>query len=577
MSVVVVGAGVGGLAVAARLAAAGHQVTVCERSDVVGGKLGQLTAGGYRFDTGPSLLTMPYVFADLFEATGAPIDTVLTLRPLDPIARYRYPDGTTFDSCADPAAFRERLGAALGPSAAAQWTEFFERARRIWDATHEPFLESPLDGPATLARLASRVRDLRTVAPWRTLRGLANTSLDDPRLRMFVERYATYTGSDPRRAPAALAAVPYAELAFGGWYVEGGLYGLAEALRDRCVALGVTIRTGTEVVSVLTGNQGVTGVSLADGERLAASIVVSDVDAAHLYGSLLSGSPPRGTPSLSGFVLMLGLRGTTPDLAHHTVLFPDDYDAEFDAVFGPHARPVDDPTLYISAPPPSGAAATGHPAASSKPGSAASPGSATSGAAGGPAASPGSATSGAAGGPGPASGAAAPGEAAASGEAAAGGRAAAGEAAAGRVPDGAAAGGGVAASGSMASGEAWFVLVNAPRHGIGAGAIDWREPGLAEWYADHLITRLAARGLDIRDRIDFQTVRSPADLEESTNSPGGAIYGTSSNGPRAAFLRPANRSRVPGLYLVGGSAHPGGGLPLVALSAQIVATLIGPA
>lgn len=501
--VIVIGAGVGGLAVAARLAAAGHRVTLCERAGVIGGKLGLLErttpAGEFRFDTGPSLLTLPHVFEDLFRDTGAPLESVLDLRRLDPIARYHYPDGTTFDSCADPAEFRARLDDALGGDAGIQWSEFFRRAGRIWDATHQPFLESTLDGPATLASLAVRGRDLATIAPWRTLRGLAKAYLHDQRLRWFAERYATYTGSDPRRAPAALAAVPYAELAFGGWYVDGGLYRLAEALGQRCADLGVSVRTGTEVRKVIADSSRVRGVLLADGDRLDADLVVADVDAAHLYDELIRVPSAarrlrRATPSLSGFVLMLGLRGRTPDLAHHTVLFPDDYDAEFDAVFGRRglaagsgrlARPVDDPTLYVSAPDDPAARPAGH--------------------------------------------------------------------------------------------EAWFVLVNAARHGTGAGALDWREPGLAGFYTDHLISRLAARGLDIRDRILFAEARTPADLAEATNSVGGAIYGTSSNGPRAAFLRPANRSPVPGLFLVGGSSHPGGGLPLVALSAQIVAGLIGPA
>jgi phytoene dehydrogenase-like protein len=125
--------------------------------------------------------------------------------------------------------------------------------------------------------------------------------------------------------------------------------------------------------------------------------------------------------------------------------------------------------------------------------------------------------------------------------------------------------------------EAVFLLVNAARQGTGPGTVDWRAPGLADWYAGHLLDRLAARGLDVRDRVLFREVVSPADLETRTRSVGGAIYGTSSNGARAAFRRPANRSPVPGLFLVGGSSHPGGGLPLVALSAEITAGLIGPA
>jgi phytoene dehydrogenase-like protein len=176
-------------------------------------------------------------------------------------------------------------------------------------------------------------------------------------------------------------------------------------------------------------------------------------------------------------------------MAHHTVLFPRDYDAEFDAIFGRRATPVEDPAVYISAP--------DDPAL--------------------------------------------------------------------RPDD---------------DHEGWVVLVNAPRHSktTGAsGAIDWMSPGLAESYADRVLAVMAERGLDVRDRVRWREIRTPADLETATRAPGGAIYGTSSNGARAAFLRPANRGPVPGLFLVGGSAHPGGGLPLVGLSAAIVTGLIGPA
>jgi phytoene dehydrogenase-like protein len=126
------------------------------------------------------------------------------------------------------------------------------------------------------------------------------------------------------------------------------------------------------------------------------------------------------------------------------------------------------------------------------------------------------------------------------------------------------------------SSSSWYVLVNAPRHDP-SGGVDWDAPGVADRYRDHVLSLLAARGLDVRDRVRWSTVRTPADLERSTWSPGGSIYGSSSNGARAAFLRPSNRSPVPGLFLVGGSAHPGGGLPLVELSARIVAGLVGPA
>ena len=493
--VVVVGAGVGGLAAAARLAALGHDVTVCEAADSVGGKLGLVThtvegAGEFRFDTGPSLLTMPQVFRDLFDQTGGwPGD--LELERLDPVARYRFADGSRVDARDGIDVLCAALDEGLGSGAGADWRAFLDRAQRVWDASRGPFLESALDGRAGIARLAlRRPRDIAAIAPWRTLRGLGEQHLRDPRLRLLLDRYATYTGSDPRRAPAALAAVPYAEQVFGGYYVRGGLHRLAMALLERSQERGARVLTGARVVRIDTTAGRASGVVLADGQRLPADVVVANNDAAALYGSMVHAPAAarrlaRATPSLSGFVLLLAVSGRTPGLAHHNVLFPPDYDAELDAVFGRRAQPVPDPTLYISAP--------DDPAVR---------------------------------------------------------------------PEGC---------------EAWFVLVNAPRHGSGAGAVDWHAPGLASSYADRLLDLLGERGLPVRDRVLWSRVISPADLEERTGAVGGAIYGTSSNGARAAFLRPANRSPVPGLFLVGGSSHPGGGLPLVALSAQIVAGLVGPA
>jgi phytoene desaturase len=311
---------------------------------------------------------------------------------------------------------------------------------------------------------------------------------------MLLDRYATYAGSDPRRAPAALAVVPYVEQTFGSWYVRGGLRRLVMAVHDRAAGRGVVVRTDADVTAVLIEGNRAAGVRLATDERIPADIVVANADASHLYADLLPAKAARpavrrlrrATPSLSGFVLMLALRGRTPRRAHHTVLFPPNYDAEFDAVFGRSAAPVEDPTVYVSAPDD-------------------------------PALRPSDDT------------------------------------------------------------EALFVLVNAARHGSGPGALDWTTPGTAERYADRVLAVMAERGMDVRDRVLWREVRSPADLESATRSPGGAIYGTSSNGARTAFLRPANRSPVPGLFLVGGSAHPGGGLPLVAMSAAIVAGLIGPA
>ncbi|TNM63234.1 phytoene desaturase [Streptomyces sp. NP160] len=501
--VIVVGAGLGGLAAAARLAASGHDVTVCEQAGTVGGKLGWYERDGFAFDTGPSLLTWPDQLRRLFAATGAPLGASLDLRPVAP-TDHRFTDGS-----------RLHLTDDLGPG----WRRLLDRARRIWDATEGPFLSRPLHGPRTLAQLAARpggLRDVATIAPGTSLRALARAHLDDPRHVALVDRMATYTGSDPRRAPAALASVLHLELTGGSWYTPGGLRRVVDAVADRARERGVRVLTQTRVEEVLVHAGRAAGVRLAGGRRLPADVVVVNADAAALYGvrtppgqhpllpAATATAPTRGaraglaatTPSLSGFVLLLALRGRTPDLAHHTVLFPPldgaGYDDEFDAVFGSgrrRGRPsaVPEPAVYVSAP--------DDPAL--------------------------------------------------------------------RPDDGS---------------EAWFVLVNAPRHAphdVRAG-VDWRAPGFAEAYADHVLAVMARRGLDVRDRVLWRQVRTPADLEVATGAVGGSIYGSSSNGARAAFLRPANRSGVPGLLLVGGSSHPGGGIPLVLASAAIAAGLVGP-
>jgi phytoene desaturase len=492
--VVVIGAGLGGLAVVARLAALGHAVTVVEQAGTVGGKLGWYARDGHGFDTGPSLVTLPGLLADLFAATGAPLAESVDLVRLDPAVSYRFADGTRLSVPGHPSAVPAALDEALGDGAGAQWSALMRRAEAMWALTEGPFLRTPLRGAATLAALARRPSDVRTVAPWQSLRGLGARYLRDPRLGTLLDRYATYSGSDPRQAPAVLATVPFVEQRFGSWYVRGGLRRLAEAVAARAEELDAEVLTGTAVTEVLLAGGRAAGVKLAGGPEVRADVVVSGADAGVLYDRLLPAGPRteavrrdlgRATPSLSGFVLLLALRGRTPGLAHHTVLFPEDYDAEFDAVFGRSGapRPVADPTVYVSAP--------DDPALR---------------------------------------------------------------------PDGDA--------------ESWFVLVNAPRHDPGGG-VDWDEPGLAERYADHLLGVMARRGLDVRDRVRWRVARTPADLARETGSPGGSIYGTSSNGARAAFLRPANTSPVPGLFLVGGSAHPGGGLPLVLLSAEIVARLVG--
>jgi phytoene desaturase len=460
--IVVIGAGVGGLAVAARLAAAGHAVTVFEQAPTVGGKLGRFARDGFLFDTGPSLFTLPQVAAELVD---------LDLVRLDPVVRHRFADGSTIDTSAD-------LIRGLDPDAAEDWQRLWKRAARVWETSWRHVLTSTVDSPLRIAALAWRVPDLVAIAPGRTLRDIGRRHLRDPRLRMLLDRYATYAGADPRHAPAALLAIPYAELHYGGWYLRGGLGTLADALLARCAGLGVRVELGTAVTAIITAGSAISGVRLADGTFVSADLVVSNADALQVYRDLLP-TPRRAAKlqdrSLGGFVLLLGVSGRTPDMAHHNVFFPADYDAEFDAVFG--GRLADDPTIFVTVPNDPAVAPPGH--------------------------------------------------------------------------------------------EAWFVLVNAAP----STTVDWTNPVP---YADQILRVLAERGPDIRDRVLFREIRTPLDLERATMTPGGAIYGTPSHG-LTGLLRPPNRGPVRGLFLVGGSVHPGGGLPLVMLSAKLVADRIGPA
>jgi len=493
--IIVIGAGMGGMACAARLASKGHDVQVLEHNKTWGGKLGYVEHGGHKFDTGPSLLTLPAVYRDLFLKTGAALEDSVEIVDLDTAFRYQFADGTVLKmpgtgigKCA------QAIGDTLGGNSADEWRQFMRRAADMWSVTRKPFLESELHGLKSLLALSWRVNDIRTIAPTKTLRDMANHYLTDPRLVTLVDRYATYTGSDPRQAPAALATVPYVEQMFGAYHVAGGLRELGRALYERATSIGVKFEFDCTVANIATEPK-VSGVTLEDGRFISADIVVSNSDASNVYQHLLSSaaqqsiksakkSLSKATPSLSGFVILRALSGKTPDLEHHNVFFPENYDDEFDSIFGigKKVSPVAEPTVYICSP--------------------------------------------------------------------------------------------NDARMSPGGDESWFMLINAPRHDPTSG-VDWSSVELKASYTEQILSVISKRGFECSDRVTWQDTITPADLERNTLAPGGSIYGTSSNGMRSAFLRPENVTKIPNLYLVGGSSHPGGGLPLVGMSAEIVASHIG--
>lgn len=475
-SVVVVGGGVGGLCAAIRLRAAGHDVTLLERNERVGGKLATFHRDGFTFDVGPSLITLPHLLDDVFRVAGTTLADQLDLVRLDPQFRYFWGDGSALtvhdDDVATAAEFE-----AFRPGAGAAWRGFVGRGGDIWEVAQRTFFAGPMSGPLSLLQRMESPRDLLRIDGLRTLNDAARDTFADDRLRQWAGRYATYSGSSPRHVPATMACIPYIEAEYGCWYPMGGLGALRDAFERLAIDVGVEVRTSTEVVDVVADARAVSGVQLADGAFLDAGIVIANVDAEHLYADLVPDDRAlrrvrRAGRSTSAFVLCVGARGTTPGIGHHNVWFSRDSYQEFRALDA--GQVAEDPTIYGCV-----SAVTD----------------------------------------------------------------------ASQAPDG---------------DENWFLLVNVP-----AGAeID------TERYRDVVLARLADHGVDLRDRMEFAARMTPADIERLYRSPGGAIYGTSSNGIRAAFARPANRGTRDGLYLVGGSSHPGGGLPLVATSAQIVAEMI---
>lgn len=476
MKIAVVGAGVGGLCAAIELAHQGHQVSVYEQNDAPGGKCSRAHAGPFTWDAGPSLLTMPQVFKELFADTGAPLEDELELLAVEPVTRYEFPDGSQVTLSADLPRTIEALEA-FSPGAGADWQRFMSICSMMWRAS-EPVLRGPPLWPLRRPHPGEPMpdpRDALRLRPWATLRGLARSVTRDRRLQLIIERFATYAGADPRRAPAALATAGYLEHVFGAWHPRGGLYAVVEALVRRLEALEGELHLGRRVEAIEVTRGAVRGVHTGTSFE-AADAVVADVDGEVVRQVLLGqakadGDRKRGglrrPLSLSGFALLLGLDGVSTDQPHHLIRFSGDYDREFDDIFL-RGRPADDPTLYICAP-----RATD------------------------PAADP-------------------PGR------------------------------------------ESWFVLVNVPAVGDGA---DWAN------YEERIIDRLG-----IRSRVLERVRRSPGDLERETAASGGAIYGRAPHGRMLGLPRPARRVRgIDGLWLAGGTVHPGGGLPLVALGGRSVA------
>jgi phytoene desaturase len=350
--IIVVGGGVGGLAAAIQLAARGSRVLLLEKNERVGGKLNIVQECGYTFDTGPSLLTMPWVLRDLFETASVRLEDELEIIPVEPTCRYRWPDGTRFDAYQTlPLLMREIRN--LDPRDVAGFMRFMAYAHRIYGAVSGPFLQNPFDGLRDLLTPAL-LRDAWKIDPLRTVHRAVRSFFRSPYLRQVFDRYATYNGSSPYRAPATLNLIAYVEFVEGGWYVRGGMYRLALALERLARRLGVDIRTHSPVERVVLRDGVARGVVLAGGQVLDAAAVVVNADPRYAYEQLLTDRRHAAArlakldPSCSGFILLLGVDRVYRDVAHHNIFFSADYPGEFAAIFG-RRMPALDPTVYVCA------------------------------------------------------------------------------------------------------------------------------------------------------------------------------------------------------------------------------------
>ncbi len=478
--VVIIGAGIGGLACAIDLASQGLGVTVVERAAQSGGKMRETVLDGARIDSGPTVFTMRWVFDALFDAAGASFGDHVRLNPLSILARHAWRDSERFDLFADVTRAAEAVGEFSGPAEARRFLAFCAEAKNIYRTLEDPFLAASRPNPVSLsARIGlHRPGALLGIRPFETMWRALSRHFHDPRLRQLFGRYATYNGSSPFLAPATLMLIAHVEQD-GVWTIEGGMQRLAKALENLARARGVVFRLGQEARSIVVEKGRAAGVLLASGERLEASAVVVNADVASLaeglLGNAVSSSVRPLAPqdrSLSAVTWAMTAETEGFPLLHHNVFFSSDYAREFEQIFGQSQLP-DGPTVYVCT---QDRGANAAPAA-----------------------------------------------------------------------------------------ERLLLLMNAPATGD-RKVFSSEETAQCQTRVFRLLERC---GLSIRPHES--RVTTPTDFHRLFPATGGALYGRASHGWMASFRRPGSTTKIPGLYLAGGSTHPGAGVPMAALSGRLAA------
>jgi phytoene desaturase len=345
----VVGAGLGGLACALHLAAAGRQVIVVEREPVPGGRAGRLSVDGYDFDTGPTVLTMPELIAEPLAAVGEKLSDWLELTPLEPAYRAFYPDGSTLDVRTDTAQMAAEISRVCGPREADGYLRFVDFARELWRLERNNFIDRNLDTPLDLMNLS--LLKLLGMGGFRRLQPKINQYFHDPRTQRIFSFQAMYAGLAPQDALAIYAVIAYLDSVAGVFFPRGGMHAVPKAMAGAAEKHGVQFRYETTVTRVETTNGRATAVITDSGERIPADVVVLNPDLPIAYRDLLpeSGRPRKLKYSPSCVVLHIGSSQSYSKIAHHNIHFGKAWKGTFDEVIR-QGLLMSDPSLLVTNP-----------------------------------------------------------------------------------------------------------------------------------------------------------------------------------------------------------------------------------
>jgi phytoene desaturase len=480
----VIGAGIGGLAISIRLAAKGYKVSIFEKNEMPGGKMSVINYGGYRFDTGPSLFTLPQSISELYSISGQEMAEHFDFTGLDEICRYFYDDGMVINGYADPSRFAAELHRKAGEEEG-QVFSYLRESRRIYELTNPVFITKSLHRFKNYysAEFLKAYFSLHRLKPFSTLHRVNSKYFRHENTVRLFDRFAPYNGSNPFKTPATLMVIPHLEHNLGAYFPANGMYDIARSLAELAQKQGVEILYNSKVDEIIVNAGKVAGLRVNGNEREEFNIVVSDIDIWYLYRNLLKSVPfPskwfRHERSTSALIFYWGMETVSPGLSLHNILFANDYQAEFECLFN-EKKIYKDPTVYLFI--------------SSK----------------------------------------------------------------------------VVRQDAPEGCENWFVMVNTPEN---CGQ-DWDEmiAGARSRIEDKI---MKFTGIEVGRFRKFEFILDPRGIEEKTASYRGSLYGNSSNSMWAAFQRHPNFSRIKGLYLTGGSVHPGGGIPLCLSSAKIAADMI---